>query len=51
MKLFVAILAVLAVCATNSQGRLTLGGAIKSMTGFGQDGKVEIAANVNVVYT
>lgn len=47
MKLFVAILAALAVCA---HGKFSFGSP-GSWGGFGQDGKVEIAGNVNVVYT
>lgn len=48
MKLFVTILAALAVCA---HGKISFGTGAGSFAGFGQDGKVEIAGNVNVVYT
>lgn len=50
MKLFVTILAVLAVFAANSQGA-SWGNSVKSAFGFGQDGKLEIADHVNVIFT
>lgn len=48
MKLFVAILAALALCA---HGKISFGTGVASYLGFGQDGKEAISNNVNVVYT